>query len=149
MIVLATAACFFIKPEPAYLWPGILLICVATFFSEIANVNYYAILPQIAPKHKIGRISGIGWAFGYLGGIVALAAVLFVFVQPVVPWFGSNPDEGFNIRMVAVFCAVWMAVFCAPMFFSVPEIPAVPGLSLIHISEPTRLHKVSRMPSSA
>ena len=24
-----------------------------------------------------------------------------------------------------------------------------PGLSLIHISEPTRLHKVSRMPSSA
>lgn len=127
MIVLATAACFFIKPEPAYLWPGILLICVATFFSEIANVNYYAILPQIAPKHKIGRISGIGWAFGYLGGIVALAAVLFVFVQPVVPWFGSNPDEGFNIRMVAVFCAVWMAVFCAPMFFSVPEIPAVPG----------------------
>ena len=26
---------------------------------------------------------------------------------------------------------------------------AVPDLSLIHISEPTRLHKVSRMPSSA
>ena len=27
--------------------------------------------------------------------------------------------------------------------------PYVPDLSLIHISEPTRLHKVSRMPSSA
>lgn len=127
VIVLATAACFFIKPDPAYLWPGIFLICVATFFSEIASVNYYAILPQIAPKEKIGRISGIGWAFGYLGGIVSLAVVLFVFVQPATPWFGSNPDEGFNIRLVAVFCAVWMAVFCAPMFFTIPEIPATPG----------------------
>ena len=29
------------------------------------------------------------------------------------------------------------------------RIAAVYGLSLIHISEPTRLHKVSRMPSSA
>ena len=32
---------------------------------------------------------------------------------------------------------------------SATGLPAVQDLSLIHISEPTRLHKVSRMPSSA
>jgi UMF1 family MFS transporter len=35
-----------------------------------------AFLPEIAPPEKMGRISGYGWSFGYLGGLLALGACL-------------------------------------------------------------------------
>lgn len=124
IIALATAACFFVRPEHGYLLLGVILLCVATLGSELAAVNYFAMLPQIASKEAMGRVSGLGWAFGYLGGIVALSVVLFGFVQPIAPWFGSASADGLNLRLVAVFCAVWTVVFCAPVFFAVPEVPA-------------------------
>ncbi|MDR2256662.1 MAG: MFS transporter [Arthrobacter sp.] len=124
IIVVATAACFFVRPDHAYLWMGIIFLCVATLGSELASVNYFAMLPQISSKETMGRVSGFGWAFGYLGGIVALAIVLFGFVQPLVPWAGSSDADGLNLRLVAVFCAVWTVIFCLPVFFAVPEVAA-------------------------
>lgn len=124
IIVLASAACFFVRPDHQYLILGVVLLCVATFGAELANVNYFAMLPQISTKDTMGRVSGFGWACGYLGGIVALAVVLFGFVQPILPWAGSSEVDGLNLRLVAVFCAVWTLVFCLPVLFAIPEIPA-------------------------
>jgi len=127
VIIVATAACFLVRPEHAYLWLGIVLLCVATLAAELASVNYFAMLPQISAKETMGRVSGFGWSFGYLGGIVALALVLFLFVQPLFEWFGASDTDGLNLRLVAVFCAVWTLAFCLPVFFAVPEVPARPG----------------------
>ncbi len=123
VVALLTAMCFFVFPRPELLLFGVALIAAANIFFEFAGVNYNAMLAQISTPSSIGRISGFGWAMGYVGGIVALVIVLVAFVQPVVDWFGSSTDDSLNIRLVAVFSALWFLAFAIPVMFSVPEVP--------------------------
>ncbi|AYY13971.1 MFS transporter [Actinobacteria bacterium YIM 96077] len=124
IVIVCMAALFFVRPDPSYLLLGLALIALASIFSEFAGVNYNAMLMQVSTRETIGRVSGFGWGMGYFGGLVALVAVLFAFVQPDVGLFGVTSDDGMDIRAVAVFCAAWFAVFALPLFFFVPEAPA-------------------------
>lgn len=123
LIVVLTALCFFVYPRPEFLLAGVILITLANIFAEFAGVNYNAMLTQVSTPQTIGKISGFGWAMGYVGGIAALGLVLVGFVQPEVGWFGVTSEDGQNIRAVALFCAVWFAVFALPLFLLVPEVP--------------------------
>ncbi|MGG5751935.1 MFS transporter [Zafaria sp. Z1313] len=123
LVALATAACFFVAPDPGFLVLGVVLIAVASVFAEFATVNYNAMLPQISTPATLGKVSGFGWGMGYLGGILALAIVLFGFVQPVVDWPGASTENALNLRLVAVFSAVWFFAFALPVLFAVPELP--------------------------
>jgi UMF1 family MFS transporter len=69
----------------------------------------------------IGRISGIGWAAGYLGGIVALVLALGLFVLPDEPAFGISKDNHENIRATCVLVALWFGLLSIPMFLWVKE----------------------------
>ncbi|MCC9204048.1 MFS transporter [Arthrobacter sp. zg-Y769] len=117
------AACWFVLPAPEYLILGVALIAAANLFFEFAGVNYNAMLSQISTPASVGKISGLGWAMGYVGGIAALALVLVGFVQPDVGWFGVTSEDGLNIRAVALFSAVWFLLFALPLMFTVPEVP--------------------------
>jgi len=119
----ATGLCFFVYPSPDFLLLGVALIALANVFFEFANVNYYAMLKQVSTPGTVGKISGFGWAMGYVGGIAALAIVLVGFINPDVGWFGVTSDNGQNIRAVALFSAVWFLAFSLPIFFMVPEVP--------------------------
>ena len=70
-MVLLSALCFFVEPNPRHLWLGVILISAANIFSEFAAVNYNAVLPRVSTPNNIGKISGIGWSAGYVGGLVA------------------------------------------------------------------------------
>ncbi|MCG2623218.1 MFS transporter [Arthrobacter sp. I2-34] len=122
-VALLTALCFFVRPAPEFLLLGVGLIALANIFYEFANVNYNAMLTQISTPASIGRVSGFGWAMGYAGGIAALALVLAGFVLPETGWFGVTAADGLNIRLVAVFSALWFMVFALPVLFAVPEVP--------------------------
>lgn len=121
LIAALTALCFFVYPSPNFLLMGVILIAAGNVFSEFASVNYNAMLTQISTPKTIGQVSGFGWGMGYLGGIVALAIVLFGFVQPVVDWWGSSSEESLNLRLVAIFSALWIFIFGLPVLFAVPE----------------------------
>ncbi|WP_104116249.1 MFS transporter [Arthrobacter sp. B1805] len=123
IVVVLTALCFFVFPSPEMLILGVALIAAANIFFEFAGVNYNAMMTQISTPSTIGRISGFGWAMGYVGGIVALVLVLVLFIQPVVDWQGASSDDGLNIRLVAVFSALWFAAFALPVLLAVPEVP--------------------------
>ncbi|GAA3675807.1 MFS transporter [Arthrobacter ginkgonis] len=127
LVALATAACFFVFPSPDYLLLGAALIALSSVFAEFAAVNYNAMLPQISTPRTVGRISGFGWGMGYLGGIAALALVLVLFVQPAFDWPGASADGALNLRLVAVFSAVWFLGFGLPVLFAVPELPRPAG----------------------
>ena len=122
-VALLTALCFFVFPRPEFLVLGVSLIALGNVFFEFAGVNYNAMLAQISTPRNIGRVSGIGWGAGYLGGIVALLVVLQLFVQPRFEWFGASTQDSLNIRLVAVFSALWFFVFALPVLFAVPELP--------------------------
>jgi len=122
-VAILTALCFFVFPQPEFLLLGVSLIALGNVFFEFAGVNYNAMLAQISTPKNIGKVSGFGWAMGYLGGIVALLVVLQLFVQPSFDWFGASTQDGLNIRLVAVFSALWFFIFALPVLFAVPELP--------------------------
>jgi UMF1 family MFS transporter len=124
IVAALTAACFFVFPEPRFLILGVSLIALASVFSEFATVNYNAMLPQISTPATIGKVSGFGWGMGYLGGILALAIVLFTLVTPLFDWAGASETDALNLRLVAVFSALWFLGFGLPVLFAVPEIPS-------------------------
>ena len=119
--VLAIAALWFVTPSPASVWLGLVGIAVATVAYEVATVFYNALLPEIAPRAYLGRISGWGWGIGYVGGIIALAVVLLVFVQAPTPPFGLDKAAAEHVRAAAPLSALWYAVFALPLFLWVAE----------------------------
>ncbi|NUP59418.1 MAG: MFS transporter [Pseudarthrobacter sp.] len=125
-VAILTGLCFFVLPRPEFLLLGVSLIALGNVFFEFAGVNYNAMLAQVSTPRNIGKVSGFGWGAGYLGGIVALLAVLQLFVQPAFQWFGSSTQDSLNIRLVAVFSALWFYVFALPVLFAVPELPRTP-----------------------
>ena len=111
-------------PMPGDVFNALLFFCIANIGFEMGGVFLNAYLPEIAPKDKIGRISGYGWSFGYAGGLLALA-VCFVFLvfpeQPINPLTGNYFDkESYeHIRIINVLIAVWLAIFSIPTFLFV------------------------------
>lgn len=128
LIVVAQVLMFFVEATPTFFWLGVTLVAAGNVFADIANVNYNAMLVQVATPKTVGRVSGLGWGFGYLGGIVALLVSFFGFIDG--DWFGIGAENGIDIRAVALFCAVWTVIFTVPILIFVPEVPKQEGAPL-------------------
>ena len=61
---------------PGELWLAIALIVLSNFFFGTGENLIAAFLPEIAREESMGKVSGWGWALGYLGGLVSLGACL-------------------------------------------------------------------------
>lgn len=68
--VLGTLGAAFVEPGMAL--AGALLFVLANAGFEGGIVFYDAFLPEIAPREKLGRISGYGFASGYVGSLVII-----------------------------------------------------------------------------
>lgn len=118
------AALFFVRNDAfAWFWVGITIMAVASITFEFAEVNYFAMLNQISTPATVGRISGIGWAMGYVGGIVVLLLCFVLFVSGEGGVFGLPTEGGLNIRLVALFAAAWFLLSALPLFFKAPPAP--------------------------
>ena len=111
-------------PLPGDVFKALLFFCIANIGFEMGGVFLNAYLPEIAPKNKIGRISGYGWSFGYVGGLLALSAcfIFLVFPEsPINPLTGSvlNKNSFEHIRIINVIIAIWLAIFSIPTFLFV------------------------------
>lgn len=126
--VAISAAMFFVTPDPDNLTQnlllGIFLLAVGNVFFELASVNYNATLAQVSTPATVGRISGIGWGAGYIGGIVLLLILFVGFINPDVGWFGVTGENGMDIRIAVLLSAVWMGIFSIPVLIAVPEVPS-------------------------
>lgn len=118
---IAMLAMFFVRPEHQYLLLGLALLGIGNIAMEIGGSCYNAMLQQVSTPDTVGRVSGFGWAMGYLGGIVLLALCFVGFIAPDVGWFGVTSEDGLNIRAVTVFAAIWFVIFGLPLFRMVPE----------------------------
>lgn len=120
-LALLQFALFFVYADPAYFWFGAVIVALGSVTSEIAGVNYNAMLVQVSTPRTIGRVSGLGWGLGYIGGILALVIVV---VLDQASWFGLDVSDGLAYRLIAVGAAVWTVLFALPFVFNVPESPA-------------------------
>ncbi|WP_225888319.1 MFS transporter [Myxococcus xanthus] len=77
-----------------------------------------ALLRHIARDDELDRVSTAGYALGYLGGGLLLAAQLVLLMKP--QWFGLA-DAGAASRVAFASVAVWWALFSVPLFRRIPE----------------------------
>ena len=105
-----TGLLFFVQRGDIFI--GMLFFILAEIGYRSAQVFYDALLPEIAAPDEIARVSGYGWAFGSLGGIVCLLVVLPLII--LIP--GT-----FTVRLSMVIAAVFFAAAAAPVFFTLRE----------------------------
>jgi MFS transporter, UMF1 family len=91
-------------------------------------VFYEALLPHIARRNEIDRVSAAGYALGYVGGGILLALNLAWIQRP--DWFGLPSGPGgtesqatLPVRLAFLSVAVWWVIFSLPLFRRVPEPP--------------------------
>jgi UMF1 family MFS transporter len=126
LIVILSAALFLVKPHPDYLVLGLTFFAAGTLAAEIAAATYNATIDQVASGRSVGRVSGFGWGFGYIGGIVSLLAIYFAFIHPDVGLFGVTSGEGLDIRISMLFCATWTLLFTlAPLLMLRNQRPSI------------------------
>jgi MFS transporter, UMF1 family len=116
-------------PEP---WMVLAFFMLAYVGSEFTLIFTNAMLPGLGPRSEIGRISGSGWAVGYLGGLVSLVLVLLLLTAApgsettllgLAPAFGLDPAGGEPSRATGPFAALWYLVFVLPLFLFTPDAP--------------------------
>jgi len=104
------------SPLPGQIYRALGWFVFANIAFELSLVFYNAYLPGISSGKNIGRISGYGWSFGYVGGLLAMVIAMIGFINPESPWFGLSKESGENIRATNVLVAVWYLVFSIPVF---------------------------------
>src|SRR6056297_312444 len=79
MYVVGAYALWFAVPGDFNLVFILMMFAVGLIGMEFATIFTNSLLPTLGRRADLGRISGSGWAFGYLGGFVALVAMLLLF----------------------------------------------------------------------
>jgi UMF1 family MFS transporter len=99
-------------------WMGAIFFIIANIGFAEGNVFYNAFLPEISTEQNIGRISGLGWALGYIGGGALLAINLIMLKYP--EWLGF-PSGYFSVQDCFLSVAFWWLVFALPIFLFLKE----------------------------
>ena len=129
--VLGACAVWFATPGMTSTLPILLAFAVAMIGVEFAAVFNNAMLPTLVPRAEVGRLSGNGWALGYLGGLVSLFVMLILMVAPaggtttyvgMEPIFGLDPAMREGDRASGPLAALWYVVFIVPFFLYTPDV---------------------------
>ncbi|SLN15009.1 Vacuole effluxer Atg22 like protein [Aquimixticola soesokkakensis] len=111
------------------------VVTVLVFFGigmigiEFTTIFTNALLPALGPREQVGRISGSGWAWGYVGGLIALLIMLLFFAENaagvtllgIAPLFGFEAAAREGTRFVGPFTALWYVVAMVPFYLWVKE----------------------------
>lgn len=101
LCIAATASLFFVGEGSVIL--GITLFVLANIGFEAGLVFYDSFLPEITEPKNFGRVSGYGFAMGYLGSLATLA-IIFPFIQ------AEMIRESFPVA------ALFFLIFAIPLF---------------------------------
>jgi UMF1 family MFS transporter len=113
--VLFTAALWFAAPGAVLL--ALLFVVLSNYFFGAGENLIAAFLPELADSKAMGRVSGWGWAFGYLGGIVSLGICL-----AYITWASAQGQgAGQFVPATMVITAVLFALASLPTFLVLKE----------------------------
>jgi UMF1 family MFS transporter len=133
LLVAGSCLLWFAEPgHPSAIPIALVGFVMATIGAEFATVFNNAMMTRLVPPARIGRLSGLGWAMGYLGGLVSLVLVLgFLAASPetgrtllgLVPAFGLDPAAREGDRISGPLTALWFVIFVIPLFLFTPDAP--------------------------
>ncbi|TLM67254.1 MAG: MFS transporter [Deltaproteobacteria bacterium] len=119
---LATALLVLAGRGEALLAAGLFLVANIGFAA--GNIFYNAFLPDLASGSEADRLSSRAYAWGYIGGGIALALV-FLLIEGHAR-FGIA-DKGTATRIGFLFTGAWWLLFALPAFRLLREGPPRPG----------------------
>lgn len=113
-----------------YIWI-LVAFAVGLIGMEFATIFTNAYLPELGPRKEIGRLSGNGWALGYVGGLITLVIMLTLLAENskgvtligIPPILGLDAAMREGTRSVGPLTAVWYAIFVIPFFLWVKDKP--------------------------
>ncbi|WP_372610673.1 MFS transporter [Aquicoccus sp.] len=131
MYVIGSAALWWTMPDGSTMWWMLVAFGVGFVGAEYALIFINSQLPSLGDEQQVGEISGSGFAFGYLGGLVSLIIMLVFFVEqgsgktlvgldPALGLLDASENEG--TRIVGPLTALWYAVFMIPYFLWVRDV---------------------------
>ncbi|MGH8741937.1 MAG: MFS transporter [Burkholderiales bacterium] len=123
--VVFTALLFFVSP--GMVGVALLLIILSNYFFGTGENLIAAFLPELADSRAMGRVSGWGWSFGYLGGLAALGICLFYLLS-------SGEEAARAVPGTMLITAAFFALAATPTFLMLKE-RAVPQR---HLENPWR-----------
>ncbi len=101
--------------QPGMIIPGMLFFILANIGFEGGYAFYDAFLPEITAQRTYGRVSGYGFAAGYVGAL-SILTLSFPLIKG-----GFEPENLLNFRMSFVLSAVFFLLFAMPFFLIVRE----------------------------
>lgn len=130
LYVIGSAALWYTAPAEFSILYTLFFFGIGLIGMEFATIFTNAFLPSLGPREELGKISGSGWGFGYVGGVVALAIMLLLFqagangktMLGIPPILGLDPATGADTRIVGPLTAAWYAIFMIPFFLWVKEV---------------------------
>ncbi len=131
LLVVGSTLLWFGKSGDASTIPIVLMaFVIGAIGVEFATVFNNSMMPSLVPKERLGRLSGLGWGMGYVGGLVSLVVALgFLAANPVTgktlfgltPLFGLDPVLREGDRVTGPLTALWFIVFVLPLFLFTPD----------------------------
>jgi UMF1 family MFS transporter len=124
LCVSLTGSLWLVEPSADFVVPALVLYAAASITYQFSIVFYDAMLPNIAPHGMLGRISGWGWALGYVGGLACLVACLWIIKGGGSEIFGLDGELAEPVRATMILVACWFALFAVPLFLFTPDRPS-------------------------
>ena len=120
LLFLTTVGCVAFTALLAVVGPGavvlaLVLVAVSNYFFGAGENLIAAFLPELADSQAMGRVSGWGWSFGYLGGLAALGICLAYIMASQ----GKPASEYVPVTMLIT--AGFFALAAAPTFIFLKE----------------------------
>lgn len=122
--VCTTIALTFVQAGDVVL--GGVLFIIANFGFAGGNVFYNAFLIDVSSRESYGRVSGISWGFGYLGGGICLVLNLIMLKKPELLGF---PAGSFDVGDCLVVAGIWWGVLAIPTMIWLKDPVVVSGRS--------------------
>ena len=119
LLLLSTAGCVLFTALLAFVSPGqvalaLALIAASNYFFGTGENLIAAFLPELADSRAMGRVSGWGWSFGYVGGLVALGICLAYILSSGKPATSTVP-------VTMLITAAFFAAAATPTFLYLHE----------------------------
>jgi len=111
--VIFTAALYYAGPGAVAL--SLVFLILSNYFFGAGENLIAAFLPELASSQAMGRVSGWGWSFGYLGGLAALGLCLLYITSNS----GKPASEAVPVTMLIT--AAFFAVAALPTFLFLRE----------------------------
>jgi len=130
MYVVGSFALWWAAPDNFDVTRTLIFFAIGMIGMEFATIFTNSMLPDLGTREEIGRISGNGWAFGYIGGLLTLVIMLTLLAENastgktligISPILGLDVEAREGTRSVGPLTALWFAVFMIPFFLWVRD----------------------------